>query len=265
MLRELGTRDLIVQTDGGLLLHGELGEKLANHYEFYSAFVTEDEFRVVVDGKALGTLPVSRPLLPESRVIFAGRRWRVLDVDTGRKVITVTPDPGGAPPMFDAGGAMVHDKVRMEMRAVLADTAPVPFLDASGQRLLDEARRYYREAGLATRRWVTDGRETVLLTWTGDWVNDALVLLLGLRGFRCTNEGIGVSVSAEPSRVLDALDEIQQADETDAEALLVNAKNLFREKWDWALPPALLRKSYASSWLDLTGAFGVASKLTQPG
>lgn len=265
MLRELGTRDLIVQTDGGLLLHGELGEKLANHYEFYSAFVTEDEFRVVVDGKALGTLPVSRPLLPESRVIFAGRRWRVLDVDTGRKVITVTPDPGGAPPMFDSGGSMVHDKVRLEMRAVLADIAPVTFLDASGQRLLEEARYYYREAGLATQRWVTDGRETVLLTWKGDWANDALVLLLGMRGFRCTNEGIGVSVSAEPNRVLDALDEIQQADETDAEALLANAKNLFREKWDWALPPALLRKSYASSWLDLAGALKVARKLTQPG
>jgi ATP-dependent Lhr-like helicase len=28
-------------------------------------------------------------------------------------------------------------------------------------------------------------------------------------------------------------------------------KNLAREKWDWALPDALLRKAYASLYLDL--------------
>jgi len=263
LLRELGERALIVQGEGGLLLHGELGEKLVNHYEFYSAFVTEDEFRLVADGKALGTLPVSRPLLPDSRIIFAGRRWRVLDIDTARKVIAVAPDPGGAPPMFDSGGAMVHDRVRAEMRAVLADTEPVSFLDASGQGLLDEARRYYQEAGLASRRWIVEGRDTVLLTWKGDWVNDALVLLLGLRGFRCTNEGVGVSVAAEPNRVLDALDEIKHVNEADADTLLAEAKNLVREKWDWSLPPSLLRKSYASSWLDLAGAFNAAKELTE--
>lgn len=261
LLRELGARKLIVQGSNGLLLHGELGEKLVNHYEFYSAFVSEDEYRVMHDGKALGTLPISRPLLPDSRIVFAGRRWKVLDVDAERKTISVRPDMGGAPPMFDSGGAMVHDRVRSEMRAVLGATDPVTFLDASGQRLLDEARQHYRDMQLDVRASLTDGSDTLLLTWKGDWVNDALALLLGVRSFRSINEGVAVSVSGKPERILDALNEIAQAEDADVDVLLAEAKNLCREKWDWTLPPSLLRKSYASSWLDIRGACAAAKNI----
>ena len=77
----MGELRLLIQDSSGLLLHGELGEKLVNHYEFFAAFASDEEFRLVCDGKTLGSLPVSRPLVPEQRLIFAGRRWRVLEVD----------------------------------------------------------------------------------------------------------------------------------------------------------------------------------------
>jgi ATP-dependent Lhr-like helicase len=163
----MGDKQLLTQDSSGLLLHGELGEKLVNHYEFYAAFTSDDEFRLLCDGKTLGSLPVSHPLLPDQRVIFAGRRWRVLDVDTEKKVIVVTPDRGGAPPAFDGGGAMVHDVVRQEMRAVLAESTPVPFLDQSAAALLAEARDYYRRMNLQTSQVFQWGHEAVLVTWRG--------------------------------------------------------------------------------------------------
>lgn len=43
-----------------------------------------------------------------------------------------------------------------------------------------------------------------------------------------------------------AVDEIPSLD-----LLLENVQNLQREKWDWALPDGLLRKAYASHYLDL--------------
>jgi len=36
--------------------------------------------------------------------------------------------------------------------------------------------------------------------------------------------------------------------------LLADVKNLQREKWDWALPDWLLRKAYASLYLDFDEA-----------
>ena len=42
----------------------------------------------------------------------------------------------------------MHDNVRQEMRAVLADTLPCPFIDQGAQELLDEARKTFVSLGL---------------------------------------------------------------------------------------------------------------------
>lgn len=262
LLRYLGEKELLVQESSGLLLHGVLGEKLVNHYEFYSAFLSDEEFRLVCDGRALGSLPVTRPLSIDQRIIFAGRRWRVLDVDEEKKLVLVAPDKGGAPPMFDGGSGKVHDGVRVEMRKVLAEAGDVPFVDAEGSRLLEEARQHYAEAGLATRRLVPAGSSVLLLTWRGDWVNDALALVIGRYGLNAANEGVAVRVyQPDMDRILDALGKIGAEEEMDPAALLSVVKNLIREKWDWALPEHLLRKSFASTHLDIDGARKVAMDL----
>lgn len=252
LLRHMGDKQLLTQDSSGLLLHGELGEKLVNHYEFYAAFTSDDEFRLLCDGKTLGSLPVSHPLLPDQRVIFAGRRWRVLDVDAENKVIVVTPDRGGAPPAFDGGGAMVHDVVRQEMRAVLAESTPVPFLDQSAAALLAEARDYYRRTNLQTSQVFQWGHEAVLVTWRGDAVNDGLVMLLATMGLRANNEGVALTVpGVSTDRLLDAVAKIGEMTDLDPVHVLAEAKNILREKWDWAMPEELLRKSFASLNLEL--------------
>lgn len=262
LLRALGGKDLIVQSPDGLLLHGAKGEQLVNHYEFYSAFISEDEFRILCEGKALGSLPISRPILPDSRIIFAGRRWRVIEVDADKKIIVVVPDPGGAPPDFEGGGTMVHDRVRQEMKVVLESQEAVAFLDEEGKRLLNEGRRYFADAGLADKTVFQEGKETLLLTWRGDWANDALVVLLDTLGVAAINLGVSIAVTASEATVRRSLEEIAKADTTDAGSLLEKAMNLRREKWDWALPEEMLRKSFASSRLDLATAKELARKLT---
>jgi ATP-dependent helicase Lhr and Lhr-like helicase len=120
VLQNLGKLDLLVQSSNGLLFHGGVGEKLVNHYEFYSAFASDEEFRVIAGGRQLGSVPMAHPLTKGQGLIFGGRRWRVEEVDQEGKTIYVTPDKGGAPPQFDGNGAMVHDEVRRGMRRLLA-------------------------------------------------------------------------------------------------------------------------------------------------
>lgn len=262
LLRCLGEKELLVQESSGLLLHGPLGEKLVNHYEFYSAFLSDEEFRLVCDGRALGSLPVNRPLVIDQRIIFAGRRWRVLEVEERKKLVIVAPDKGGAPPLFDGASGKVHDRVREEMRNVLSEQTEIPFVDIEAARLLEEAREYYSSASLATRGLISAGSSVLILTWRGDWTNDALALLLGRCGFNAVNEGVGVRVyQSDGNRVLDALGEVATETENDPVALLSGVKNLLREKWDWALPKSLMQKSFASSLLDLQGAREVAAAI----
>ncbi len=254
LLKGLGEKKLIVQDSSGLLLPGELGERLINHYEFYSAFTSDEEFRLVREGNPLGSIPVSRPLMKGQRIIFGGRRWRVLDVNIEKKVIVVTAARGGQPPQFDGLGAMVHDHVREEMRAVLTETTPCPFIDSKAQELLSEARKSFKSLGLVDQFTYGSNSKTYLVTWRGDQTNDALVLMFNHVGLACESSGLALLLSGSKKDVADALERVAELDPDDIEGLLVGVENLFKEKWDWALPRPLLMKSYASSHLNFKGA-----------
>lgn len=261
LLKSLGEHELIVQDSSGLLLPGTIGERLINHYEFYSAFTSDEEFRLVCDGKALGSVPVSRPLTKDQRIIFGGRRWQVRDVDLQAKVIVVSAARGGAPPHFDGLGAMVHDTVRQEMRAVLTESTPCLFLDSGAQELLAEARKVFSALQLSDRHLIEAAGKSYLVSWMGDYTNDALRLLLNHVGTRCENSGLFMEINSGLENANAALSAVGKLDVRELHLILADVENMQREKWDWALPESLLMKSFASISLDIETAIKFARSM----
>ncbi len=257
LVRHLGQKDLLTQESSGLLLHGVLGDKFVNHYSFYAAFATDEEYRIVAGGKFLGTLPVSQMLTPEQRILFAGKTWVVEDIDDQQKTIHVVRTRGGVPPLFSGGAGRTHSRVRQRMRQLLESNDVPAYLDPMAKRFLVDGRAHYAAKRLADNVVLDQGYEVLLLTWLGDAANEAIACILRQRGLTAHVAGPGVEVlkaqrTAEEvlGVVLDAA--IEQLSELDV--LLGDAKNLQREKWDWALPDRLLRKGYASLYLDLDEA-----------
>ena len=78
LLRGLGQNDVITQASDGTLLLGPLGERAVNHYSFYAAFTSPEEYRLFMNGRALGTVPADHTLYAGVLLIFGGRRWKVL-------------------------------------------------------------------------------------------------------------------------------------------------------------------------------------------
>ncbi|WP_083652070.1 DEAD/DEAH box helicase [Pseudomonas sp. PA27(2017)] len=261
LLKTLGEKDLIIQDSSGLLLPGEIGERLINHYEFYSAFISQEEFRLIRDGKPLGSVPIDRPLTVGQRIIFGGRRWQVQQVDLEAKVIVVTAARGGEPPQFDGLGAQVHDRVREEMRAVLMSEELYPFLDNEAKKLLSEARQTFKALRLDKHTLFGSANRTYLLTWRGDLTNDALGLTLNHAGIDCEVSGLALELGASPDKTKLALKSIARAEAPRLEDILSGVENLANEKWDWALPKPLLMKSYSSSHLDFSGAIAFAKAI----
>lgn len=261
LLRHLAEREILIQEAGGLLLHGPLGERLAGHYSFYAAFASDDEFRLVCGNRTLGSIPVSRPLAPGSYVIFAGRRWRVVSLDPERKVIDVAPDRAGRAPIFDGMGGKVHDRVREEMRTVLAGQQAMPFLDSRAAGLLAEAREVFKRLGLDGNPLLAGGAELYFFPWKGDWIQDALALMLRAHGLDAHNAGLFISVRG---LALDAWPNLLRelvAEPPDEAELMRHVANQQQEKWDFLLPEALLAKNYASHNLDIEGACATLRKL----
>ena len=266
LLRALAEKQFLMQDSTGLLLHGEVGEKIVNHYSFLAAFISREEFRVVCDGRPLGTLPIDRPLMPESYLIFAGRRWQVVSCSQEEKRIDVIPAKGGKLPLFDGMSGKVHDRVRQEMRQVLAQAVLIPFLDATAQKQLGEAREAYAQLGLATRSIATEGNTVRMFTWQGDWVNDTLSLMLTRQGLRAANEGLSIVVlGCTADAVQEALLDITEAPTPAPEEIAATVQNKYVDKWDSVLPEELLTRNYASDQLDVQGAVGCAKNLTTHG
>ncbi|MBI3043996.1 MAG: DEAD/DEAH box helicase [Betaproteobacteria bacterium] len=262
LLRGLGEKQFLMQQSDGLLLHGVVGERVVNHYDFYSAFLSDEEFRVVVGSTTLGTLPISRPLIPDSYLIFAGRRWKIISVDQQKKVVEVTPAGGGRPPSFDGGGGMVHDRVREQMRALYDDTDMPAFLDATAISLVAEARTEFARLELDEHKIVESGKDTLLFAWKGDWAQDTLALMFKWAGLAAVNEGIAVRVyNATGIEVRRAIASLLE-DAPDEVRIAAYAHNKFREKWDGLLPEELLSANYASGYLDVKGARVTLERLT---
>ena len=262
LLRALGEKEIVTQDSTGLLLHGVVGEKIVNHYSFLAAFTSTEEFRVVCEGKQLGTLPLERPLVADSHLILAGRRWKVTACYPEDKLIEVVPAKGGKLPLFDGMGGKVHDRVRQEMREVLRESTVLPFLDSAAMVLLSEAREAYRRLSLDDQMIIQFGSDVGVFTWQGDWVNDTLVLMLNARGLRVTNEGLLLNVfDIDTHGVFDALSEIAHVPAPSAEALAFGVKNKCREKWDGLLPESLLCKNFASSQIAVAPTVACATRL----
>lgn len=259
LLGHLGQSEILTQDGSGLLLHGRLGDKFVNHYTFYAAFSSDEEFRIIAGGKTLGTLPVSQMLSAGQRILFGGRTWLVEEIDTPHKTIHVAATKGGAPPLFNGGGGRVHTKVRERMREIYRSNSQLGYLDDTAQRFVDEGRMAYDELALDQRLLIDQGAHALLMTWLGDAANEAIACLVMSRGIRAYSGRLGVEIT-KAGKSLDeienALADIASEPAPTLDVLLAQAENLAREKWDYLLSPGLLRITYASSHLDIDEGLG---------
>lgn len=256
LLRHLGRVDVLAQAGDGTLLLGPKGERLVNHYSFYAAFNTPEEWRLSSGGRQLGTLPIDFPLVPGLLIIFAGRRWRVVTIDAAHKAVDLAPSPGGRPPKFDGGVAPVHDNVRREMLAIYQRGDRPAFLDPPAADLLAEGRANFARYLLDQSPLLAAGMDAYLFLWAGDRVNDTVALSLTLAGLEVVNEGLALRIRATTVDALTArLRALVAGPAPDPMELASVVANKAGDKYDHLLPGPLLDRGYAAKRLDPAGAW----------
>jgi ATP-dependent Lhr-like helicase len=256
LLRALGRHDLIIQSSDGTLLLGVKGERIVNHYSFYTAFVTPEEYHLVSGGHELGTLPISHPLSEGSYIIFAGQRWLVVGLDIERRIVNLEPSPAGRAPRFTGGSAEIHERIRQEMRIIYESTDVPPFLDPNACALLQEGREGYARYQLNEVSVVEYESNVALFCWSGDRVLDTLLVQLRDRDLPVERDGIAIIVNDIRGEVLmPHLRALAAQGPADAIELANTVANKLTEKHHLFLSEELLSIDYASSRLDPEGAW----------
>lgn len=263
-LRSLSAHDLIIQSADGTLLLGTRGERLVNGYDFYSAFSSDDEYRIEHEGRLLGSIPISHALIAGQMLIFAGRRWTVRHVDEEQKRVSVIAAAGGSPPAYFGGGPLVHDKVRQEMFRLYIGTDVPPFLDPGARSLVAQGRESFRESRLAARRIIASGDEHHAFLWAGDRVLDTIAVMLRQRGVKSFANRVCLSVAdVDEQTLIGHFESIMAELPQDPKTLAVSVANKRREKHDHFLADDLLCDDYASRDLDVGTARRVLSRVLE--
>lgn len=274
LLREMGKKRLITQMSSGELVLGEAGEALVSHYSFYAVFKTPEEFRIVFQGRDLGTLPLHSMVMSGQHIVFGGRRWEIVSIDEQKKVIEVAAAEGGRPPSFSGDGMLVHDRVRREMLGMYeredyrvgSAGEKKDFIDDTAKALFYEGLGYFRDLELRRRRVIENGTDVCLIPWMGDRIVNTLSVLLVSEGYRANSFAGCVEIKntdcAEVTASLRRFARQGGPDSTELAALVQNKKT---EKYDCLLPESLLEEDYGARAFDVHGAVRWISEADQLG
>jgi len=256
VLRSMGASDLVEQTPEGTLILGLHGERIVRNFDFYSAFVTTKEMRVVHNGKLIGTITAMPGLAADGYLILAGRRWHVLEVDERRDEIVVEPSRGGRVPYFrGASGADIYPEVRRRMRDLLASESMPRYLDSTARDMLAAARSTIRAVHALEQPFVNDGSDLVWLTWTGSRINRTLMALGSfVAGLKVTDDGIALTCENVSERAVRDAFQALLAAHPSAEELAAKFPIKAHEKYDWCLSKELQARVLAQNGLDMEGA-----------
>lgn len=254
LIRGLAAQGFIEQAPDGTLMLGPEGEFLTQGRDFYAIFQTDAEWRLTYAGRTLGTIPIANALGPGSLLAFAGRRWRVVEVDDRAKVLEIIPHPAGRLPKFDRVSVEpIHDRLAAEMRTVYLDQEVPAYLDPAAAGLLTEGRAAFHNLGLTHSDVIAAGPDTHVLLWRGGAMVSVVAVALTAAGFECQPHDLGVTLpdttTAEAAEVLRQLTQPLAAED-----LAGFVKTFETGKYDALAPPELLRSLWARSNAPLCAA-----------
>ena len=268
-LKSLKDHDLIEQVDssaGAEIILGLKGEIITKGFDFYCAFITSEEVRVLYKGSLIGTIsymPILSSKNNEEYLILAGRRWRIVSVDPNKKEAIVEPAKGRKLPRYESLiDENIHAKIRRKMIQLLQSKAPISYLDSTANLMLGQARKVALQAQLLHQPLIEHDKRWFWFPWSSSRVHRTLWALAKEADLIDKNEQGDLAETCDLAIIFEekSTEKITQVFSQFLENMPTAFKlaSLFtrksREKYDEYLSDDLLNAVFAKNKLDLPGA-----------
>jgi len=269
LLRHVGAKDvgLLEQSPDGILMLGEVGERIVQSRSFFAVFESTEEWRLVSGSHQLGTLPISFPVHEESLVVFAGRRWLVQSVDDRTKTLQVVPHPGGVVPKFERGSIEpVRDRLAAEIRAAyMADDMPT-WLDAKAAELLGEGREMFRALRLAATSFVAEEHDLHVFLWKGSQTNAVFGAAFAMAGYAAEAHDFGVTLpKTTKDQAVSVIERLSLMESLPPDDVAGFVENIRMGKFAEYAPEPLLRAQWARQNASIIGRIPTIARETFAG
>jgi ATP-dependent Lhr-like helicase len=257
LLAHLLDIEQLERTENGGLIIGRAGEKIVNHFHFYTVFIVPEYYLVKEENRAIGTVDKIFP--PGVRFSLAGITWETVDVNVKAKVIFVKRVPGISVVDWDVDfDAELHTVLVRKMHSILARDAVYPYLSESSAERLREIQYLTRNCGIL-EKIVTplSEKKFAVFPWIGTRQLFTLHYALQQRKFKsrmpwrtCVYLEVNFDgPAAELERAIRAI----LSEELDLYKLPLPDNTQIRSKYNEFIPQSLLRKQFVEDVLDYAG------------
>jgi len=253
------------------LIIGVDGEWIVNNKDFYSVFKTEEMFKVMNRGNAIGEIPLSAQIKEDENIYLAARIWKIIGIEEKAKKIEVTPAKDGKKPAFGGEGPAVHKRLREKMLSILYSSDQYDFLDIASANELEIIRNEFIVFKIADfdrdRPLLVKENHLSLFTFTSTKINRTLSFLLSAAGCKtvCLHQESLLELDSTKEEFVTALKlvpgQMENIDRTIVAHLESNPSILGFSKWGSLLPIKYQVKLIKQKAFDLNGTKDFLSNL----
>ncbi|MGB5960759.1 MAG: DEAD/DEAH box helicase [Coleofasciculaceae cyanobacterium] len=260
LLQHLIALEHIQITETGTLIVGLIGESLVRKFNFYTVFTNNVEYTVREETTEIGSIIMPPPT--GNQFALAGRTWQVLEIDPKRKTVFVKRAEGIANTSWRGGSGNIHTKILQRMKQVIVENTEYPYLQNNAKERLQAARQIAKISGLE-RHYILplEANTCCIFPWAGTIayrtlervINFLVRSSLDIKSVSGTapyflSIKLGKSSIQELEQELTAFCEKELKNE-DLVALDEAPK---LQKYDQFVPNNLLRRAFASDYLDVS-------------
>lgn len=257
ILHELNSDKIIYQMPEGTITLSKLGEKMVESYEFYAAFMTPKEWKVVCDGKDIGQITGEKLLFLKegSHFLLAGKRWEVIEFKNKIQTIIVKRANEKKPIKFSGGSQNVHRAIHQKMLDIY-ETKYIPkYLYKDSVPILEEGFENYST-------YVKPQNSDILIVLEGTRIQNTIGLLLKYLKIDFEVTGVGFYSSRGKQELIRKLRSVDFSSlDKNAIINMVERPFKYKKKYDYLLPNDILNKSYEQQSLDFKGTLDFIKKL----
>jgi ATP-dependent helicase Lhr and Lhr-like helicase len=250
------------------LIIGIEGERILRSKEFYSVFMTREQYDVFSGTKQIGTIDKSPFINIKDRIILAGKLWEIYDIDSKRNKIYVSKASQGDPPKYSGDGGKIHQRIGEKMMEIICSDNFFEYIDEKAADCLKELRIPYHYYEVTPQQRVIWRKkdELVFETYTGTTIYQTLMWMLRTKGVDVkTVDGLGrIKITMPPEEdILKVLNDIKNSNWCPEDVMKgVLEREKFVSKYSFYLPERLMDKMHIANEIDIENTLSYLKSYT---
>lgn len=164
------------------LIVGLEGERILRDREFYTVFMTPEEYEVLEGVRKIGKLDKQSFLNVGDNIILAGKLWTINDINPNKNKVYVSKAINGNPPRYMGSGGKIHRKIGEKMMEILCSDQEFSYTNEAALETLQDARKNYHQYFIQSQDRVIwkMKNEMIFETYTGTIITQTLFWMLRL-------------------------------------------------------------------------------------